>query len=74
MPRKKKTEEQLQETWPKIIKGSHSVRTEYEDGRVDFETDWEALKRDVQNALTEYEKSNIVNNTVANKSLRKTKK
>lgn len=57
MARKKKTEVVAEETWPKIIKGSHSTRTEYEDGRVDFVTDWEALKRDVQNALTEYENS-----------------
>ena len=71
MPRKKKTKEVVvQETWPKVIQGSHSTRIEYEDGRVDFTTDWDALKRDVQNALTEYENSVNINNV---KSL-KTKK
>lgn len=49
--RKKKTE------WPKVIVGSHSTRTEYEDGRVEFVNDWEALKRDVQEAIAAYEAS-----------------
>jgi len=40
--RKKKEVET--ETWPKITVGSHSTRTEYEDGRVDFVTDWDALQ------------------------------
>lgn len=55
--KKVKKEEQKTEVWPKVIQGSHSTRTEYEDGRVDFVIDWDLLKRDVQNALTEYEKS-----------------
>lgn len=41
--------------WPKVTVGSHSTRTEYEDGRVDFITDWEALKRDVRDAIASYE-------------------
>lgn len=41
--------------WPKITVGSHSTRTEYEDGRVDFVTDWEALQRDVREAIASYE-------------------
>jgi hypothetical protein len=49
------------ETWPKVIVGSHSTRTEYEDGRVEFVTDWEALKRDVSQALREYEQKKLVN-------------
>lgn len=53
MARKKKDD--TIETWPKVTQGSHSTRTEYEDGRVDFVTDWEALQRDVQNAIAEYE-------------------
>lgn len=54
--RRKKTEEKAaQEVWPKVIQGSHSTRTEYEDGRVDFVTDWEALKRDVNEAIKEFE-------------------
>lgn len=41
--------------WPKIVVGSHSTRTEYEDGRVEFVSDWAALKRDVQAAIHAYE-------------------
>lgn len=66
--KKKKVKET--EVWPKVIKGSHSVRTEYEDGRVEFVSDWEALKKDVQNALTEYENSVKV---TATKQKRKSK-
>lgn len=58
MPKKKETK--LKEEWPKITVGSHSTRIEHKDGRVDFTTDWDALKRDVHNALTEYENSRIV--------------
>ncbi len=61
MPRPKKvvtTEtkpRKTKEKWPKVIKGSHSVRTEYEDGRVEFVNDWDALKRDVTTALRDWE-------------------
>lgn len=54
-PKKKKVKEK--EVWPKVIQGSHSTRTEYEDGRVDFVTDWDALQRDVREALAAYELS-----------------
>lgn len=40
---------------PKVIRGSHSTRTEYPDGRVDFVTHWDELVRDVQAALLEHE-------------------
>jgi hypothetical protein len=43
--------------WPKIQKGSHSIRTEYEDGTVTFEHDWKALQKDITETLTEYENS-----------------
>lgn len=36
---------------PVIIRGSHSTRTEYPDGRVEFVTHWDELVRDVQAAL-----------------------
>ena len=36
---------------PKVIRGSHSTRTEYPDGRVEFVTHWDELVRDVQAAL-----------------------
>ena len=38
-------------TEPVVIVGSHSVRTEYPDGRVEFESDWDKLKADVEAAL-----------------------
>ena len=41
-------------TKPKVIKGSHSIRTEYPDGRVEFESDWDKLKSDVEQALAEF--------------------
>lgn len=47
-------------TWPKVTVGSHSVRTEYEDGRVDFVTDWDKLAKDVREAIAEYEQKKIV--------------
>lgn len=54
--RKKK----LDDAWPKVTVGSHSTRKEYEDGSVEFVTDWEALKRDVSQALREYEQKKLV--------------
>jgi hypothetical protein len=49
------------DTWPKIIQGSHSTRTEYEDGRVDFVTDWDALARDVRESLASVETKGELN-------------
>lgn len=51
--------------WPKVIVGSHSTRTEYEDGRVEFVTDWDALQRDVRQAILKYESTMPVETTVA---------
>lgn len=41
--------------WPKITKGSHSTITEHEDGSITFVTDWEALARDVKQAIDSFE-------------------
>lgn len=46
--------------WPKIIKGSHSTRIEHQDGTVEFHTDWDALQRDVKEAIAEYERKKLV--------------
>lgn len=46
--------------WPKVTIGSHSTRTEYEDGRVDFVTDWDKLAKDVREAIAEYEHKKMV--------------
>lgn len=49
MARKKKV------TWPKVTVGSHSTRTEYEDGTVEFVSDWNLLMKEVKEAIKEYE-------------------
>jgi hypothetical protein len=59
------------ELWPKVIQGSHSTRTEYEDGSVDFTWDWEALQRDVREAIASVENKTTV---VEEKPKRKGKK
>ena len=41
-------------TEPVVTVGSHSVRTVYPDGRVEFETVWEELVNDVNAAIREY--------------------
>lgn len=60
MATKKSKSKSTVDTWPKVTIGSHSTRTEYEDGSVEFVTDWEALKRDVSQALHEYEQKKLV--------------
>ena len=58
--------------WPKVTIGSHSTRTEYEDGRVEFVSDWEALQRDVRDAIASYEsRVNCETATVPAKTTRK---
>lgn len=55
MPRKKKTADVIvrEETWPKITKGTHSVLTEHEDGRVEMSWDWEQLNKEINDAIRE---------------------
>jgi hypothetical protein len=48
---------------PKVVKGSHLTVTTYPDGRTELIWDDDALLRDVQKALTEYENSVKVNTT-----------
>ena len=68
-----KTKTKEVSTEPKIIRGSHSIRTEYPDGRVEFETIWEDLVKDVNAALAEYEKTKTsVNPVIEKKPARKT--
>ncbi len=59
-------------TWPKVTVGSHTTRYEYEDGRVELETDWEALQRDVREAIASVEKTQGEEN-VKTKKTRKSK-
>lgn len=39
---------------PTVIVGKHSVRTEYPDGRVEFESDYDKLRAEVIEALEEH--------------------
>jgi hypothetical protein len=65
--RKKKTEELSPNVdsggWPKMNQGSHLTVKTFEDGRTELIWNDEALLRDVQKALTEYENSVKVNTT-----------
>ena len=60
-------------TKPKVIKGSHSIRTEYPDGRVEFESDWYKLKSDVEQALAEFALTKTSEEPVKPKKTRKKK-
>ena len=51
------TKKKVVATEPVVIRGSHSIRTEYPDGRVEFETIWEELVNDVNAALNQYAKT-----------------
>lgn len=57
---------------PKVEKGSHLTVTTYPDGRTELQWDDAALLKDVQNALTEHEKSVKVTTTAT--KVKKTKK
>lgn len=57
---------------PKVVKGSHLTVTTYPDGRTELLWDDDALLKDVQNALTEHEKSVKVTTTAT--KVKKTKK
>ena len=66
-PKKKKSKE----VWPKVVKGSHLTVTTYENGKTELEWDDEALTRDVQKALTDYENSVKVNTVKTTKRKKK---
>ena len=55
----------------KVIRGSHSIRTEYPDGRVEFETIWEELVNDVNQALRLYSEGKLSEETPKPKKTRK---
>jgi hypothetical protein len=46
-------------TKPRVTRGSHSTRTQYPDGTIVFQSDWDALLRDVQRAISDYELSQL---------------
>jgi hypothetical protein len=57
--------------WPKINQGSHLTVKTFEDGRTELIWDDEALTRDVQKALTDYENSVKVNTVKTTKRKKK---
>ncbi len=57
--KKKASEDKLKDDWPKVTVGSHSTRYEYEDGSVELITDWDALLRDVREAIASVENNTI---------------
>lgn len=59
MARKKKEDVVENTVWPKVTVGSHSTRYEYEDGRVELVTDWDALQRDVREAIASVENNTL---------------
>jgi len=46
-----KTAKVSNETWPKVVKGSHLTVTTHEDGRTELEWDDEQLLKEVQEAI-----------------------
>ncbi len=71
MARKKKVDDQITDAVT-VVKGSHLTVTTYPDGKTELVWDDEALMRDVQKALTDYENSVKVN-TPETKTKRKKK-
>ncbi len=57
--------------WPKIQQGSHLTVKTYENGKTELIWDDDALLRDVQNALTEYENSVNINTVKTTKRKKK---
>ena len=41
--------------FPKVVKGNHLTVTTHEDGRVEMEWDWEALKTEIAEAVSKVE-------------------
>ena len=60
-------------TEPVVIRGSHSTRTEYPDGRVEFVTHWEELQRDVAEALASFESTVEKVVTITEEKVKKTR-
>ena len=56
----KKTKKLVEQKWPKVIEGSHSIRIEHENGRIEYTVDWAKLEADVKKALRDYENSKII--------------
>lgn len=62
---KTKKEKASSGNWPKVVVGSHLTVTTYDNGKTDLEWDWEALRRDVEEATSSVKKIDLVKETEA---------
>jgi hypothetical protein len=72
MATKKRTQSQQ---WPRVVEGSHSRFTFYEDGKFDHEIYWDRLAEDIDNAIkskTTKNKADAVSHNVSSKTSKKT--
>ena len=46
----------MKTTFPKVVKGSHLTVTTFEDGSTKLEWDWDALVKDVNEAIASLDK------------------
>lgn len=56
-----------QESWPKVVQGSHSTFIEHENGNFEHIIDWTKLAQDIDRALTEDKKSGKIKTTKTSK-------
>jgi hypothetical protein len=59
--KKNSTKKASDSVWPKVIQGSHSTITEYEDGRIDMTWDWNKLNKDINDAIDQQSESQKIN-------------
>jgi hypothetical protein len=72
MATKKRTQSQQ---WPRVVEGSHSRFTFYEDGKFDHEIYWDRLAEDIDNAIkskTTKNKAEAVSNKFISQTSKKT--
>ena len=72
MATKKKTKEKTavvdSTVWPKVSVGRHSTWIEHEDGRVEYQPDWDALAEEINQAI------NALGNQKAESGTKRSKK
>lgn len=62
--RKKKSANIPSGGWPIINQGSHLTVKTFEDGKTELIWDWDALLKDVREAISSLEKKQSINNNV----------
>ena len=63
MPRKKTNTDKPQPEivqWPKITQGNHSTFIEHQNGKVEYNVDWDKLAEEINIALTNYKNSSNI--------------